>query len=348
MPRGQQLHSAGGILLLIGVAATIAAAPLSTALADDANCDPQNGVADVPTVIGAMFGDPDVCPAADVNGDGGVTVADITGIALGLTPPPLPTATATSSPTPMLSPLPSETPTGDETPTSGATATAIGTATGTPISAGTPTTTGTPAATATATLPLTAGPIITFFGLTTADGHVLQPATSDTQGNPVDVIPEGSQFFIVVEAKAGTSRRPPGTTLKNSDPNDPSARPDLQIIANRDLGNGSTLVCDAGPGHPIGGVPGINPPTFDITSQQVADALNDFACRFADQTTAPCTLTASENYAFVAADTSTQFCSAFVVGLEMLFPSGDTLLTVQWRDAADNIGLPRRLVVRVQ
>ena len=81
-------------------------------------------------------------------------------------------------------------------------------------------------------------------------------------------------------------------------------------------------------------MPGINPPTFDITSQKVADALNDFACRFADQTTAPCTLTPRENYGFVAADTSTQFCTAHVVGHELLFPSGDTVLTVQWRDTA--------------
>jgi hypothetical protein len=278
MPRGQHLYSAGVILLLMSLVARGAAAPLSSALPGDANCDQHLDAADFATVIGVIFGAPDMCAGADVNGDGGVTVADVTGIDLAfLSSPPSPTPTATSSPTPTLPPLPSATPTITETPTTSATPTATGTATRTP------TVTGTPTASATATVPLTAGPIITFFGLATADGHVLQPATTDAQGNPVYAIPYGSQFFIVVEAKAGTSRLPPGTILSNSDLSDPSARPDLQIIADRDLGNGSTLVCDAGPAPRIGGVPGINPPTFDITSQKVADALNDFACRFADQ-----------------------------------------------------------------
>jgi hypothetical protein len=206
----------------------------------------------------------------------------------------------------------------------------------------------TASATPTATLPLTAGPIITFFGLTTADNHVLQPLTTDAQGNPVYVRPTGVGFFIVVESKMGTSKKSPGLKRLNSDPNDPTARPDLQILADHNLGNGSAAVCDVGPApnFPIGGVPGVNPPTFDITSQMVADALNDFGCRFDDNTSAPCTLSASENPRFVASDTSTQFCTAGVVGTEVRFPSGDTLLTVQWRDTSGNIGLPRRLVVR--
>ena len=156
----------------------------------------------------------------------------------------------------------------------------------------------------------------------------------------------GADFFIVVESKAGTSHRPPGTLLSNSDPNDPGARPDLQIMPNRDMGNGSAAVCDT-TAPLIGGVPGINPPTFDITSQTVANVLNDLACRFDNNTTSPCTLTSRENFGFVAPDTSTQFCTAGVVGHELLLPSGDTLLTVQWRDTGGNIGLPRHLVVRV-
>src|SRR5262249_38491699 len=151
----------------------------------------------------------------------------------------------------------------------------------------------------TATSPLTAGPIITFFGLTTADNHVLPPTTTDAHGNPIYALDYGAGFFIVIEAKPGTSGRNPGVTTSDSDPNDPGARPDLQIMPNRDLGNGSPQVCDAGPAPPIGGVPGIDPPTFDITSQKVADVLNDFACRFADQTLAPCTLNARDIYGFV-------------------------------------------------
>jgi len=160
--------------------------------------------------------------------------------------------------------------------------------------------------------------------------------------------PYGAGFFIVVESKQGTDHHSPGVTTINSDPNDPTARPDMQIIANRNLGNGSALVCDAGPEpQPLGGVPGINPPTFDLTSQKVADALNDFGCRFDNNTLAPCTLTPRENYGFVASDTSTQFCTAQVLGRELLFQSGDTLLTAQWRDGLGNIGLARSIVVRI-
>ena len=82
-------------------------------------------------------------------------------------------------------------------------------------------------------------------------------------------------------------------------------------------------------------------------SQKVADALNDFGCRFDNNTLAPCTLTPRENYGFVASDTSTQFCTSQVLGHELLFQSGDTSLTAQWRDSLGNIGLARRIVVRV-
>ena len=175
----------------------------------------------------------------------------------------------------------------------------------------------------------------------------MQPTTTDSQGNPVYAFPYGAGFFIVVESKPGTSHKAPGVSVSNSDPTDPTARPDLQIEPSRDLGNGSALICDAGPAPPIGGVPGINPPTFDLASQKVADVLNDFGCRFANQTLAPCTLTPRENYGFVASDTTTQFCTAYVLGHEVLFQSGDTLLTVQWRDSSGNIGLARTIVVRV-
>jgi len=79
----------------------------------------------------------------------------------------------------------------------------------------------------------------------------------------------------------------------------------------------------------------------------VTDALNDFGCRFDNNTFAPCTLNANDNYAFVGRGTTTQFCTRTVVGHEMQFPPGDTLLTVRWIDTGGNIGLPARLVVRV-
>jgi hypothetical protein len=53
-----------------------------------------------------------------------------------------------------------------------------------------------------------------------------------------------SGFLIYVEAKRGISGRAVGTVTFNSDPNDRNVLPDLQIVASRPLGNGSTDVCD--------------------------------------------------------------------------------------------------------
>jgi hypothetical protein len=196
------------------------------------------------------------------------------------------------------------------------------------------------------------GPQITYFGIVTASGHGIAPVDVTAQGVPIYERPFGAGFIIVVEAKGGSSGKAPGVKTFNSNPNDPSARPDIQIEANRDLGNGSAAVCDIGPAPqlPIGGVPGINPPSFDPASQTVADTLNDFGCRLDSHTAAdPCTLTDNDIPMLVAADTSTQICTAGVVGHETEFQTGDTLLTVQWRDTAaiPNLSLPRQIIVRV-
>ena len=100
---------------------------------------------------------------------------------------------------------------------------------------------------------------------------------------------------------------------------------------------------------PLGGVPGINPPSFDPTSQFIANALNDFGCRFANNTIDPCTKIDDSGFnKYVAADSEAQYCTRQVVGAELAFPPGDTLLTVQLRDyPAGNIGDPVSLVIRV-
>jgi hypothetical protein len=180
----------------------------------------------------------------------------------------------------------------------------------------------------------------------------MAPVEVTPQGIPIYERQFGSGFFIVVEAKAGSSRAAPGSSRLNSIPDDPSARPDFQLEANHDLGNGSATVCDVGPApdQPIGGIPGIDPPNFDPASQQVADALNDFSCRFDRHTAAdPCTLNSHDNPQLVASDTTVQLCTSGVVGREVEFPAGDTLLTVQWRDTATvpNLSLPRQIIVRV-
>jgi hypothetical protein len=217
------------------------------------------------------------------------------------------------------------------------------TATRTPTVTPTRTVTRTP----TPTLPISDGPTITFFGVATAFNSVLTTTTTDDSGNPVYERDTGAGFFLVVEAKAGKSRRPPGSSTSNGDDQSP---PDMQIEATRNLGNGSSLICDVGPApnQPLGGVPGINPPSFDFSSPQVVAALNDFGCRFDIHTDQfPCTNNDNGNPAFVKPDSSVQYCTMSVLGNELHFPRGDTLVTVQLRDTGGNIGFPQRLVIRV-
>src|SRR5262249_37551625 len=99
----------------------------------------------------------------------------------------------------------------------------------------------------------------------------------DAQGRRIYVTNSG-QFVIVVEGAAGMSGFPVGTLLQ---PGRDDNRPDLQIEATHSMGNGSTTVCDTGePSAGGGGIPGINPPSFDAGNPAITDALNDFACRF--------------------------------------------------------------------
>jgi hypothetical protein len=194
------------------------------------------------------------------------------------------------------------------------------------------------------------GPEITYFGITTADNHVIAAELEpDSEGRPIFTRLFGAGFFLVVESKAGDSNSPPDTRNFYT-PSDPASRPDVQILASNDLGNGSSEVCDKGPfPFPIGGVPGFPQPDFDPGSQTVTDALNDIGCRLNDNTTAPCSLNDREIAAFVKPGISTtQVCSDTVVGNELHFPQGDTVVTVQWRDRAGNIGRPYSIVIRVQ
>jgi hypothetical protein len=193
------------------------------------------------------------------------------------------------------------------------------------------------------------GPTITFFGVATAFNTVLTPTDSDAFGNPVYIRNSGAGFFFVVEARPGNSisSRPPGAVTSYGDDTTP---PDLQIEATHDLGNGSTLICDVGPvpDQPLGGVPGIDPPSFDFSSTKVVGALNDFGCRFDTHTDQfPCTNNDKGNPSFVKPGTTLQYCTMSVLGNELHFPPGDTLVTVQVRDTAGHIGFPQRLVIRV-
>lgn len=168
----------------------------------------------------------------------------------------------------------------------------------------------------------------------------------------------GFHFNIVVEAKPGPNpgggMLQPGQMLVNSDVDQ---APDLQIRANRDLGNGSELVCDNSlnptPGVTPGGVPGINSSLDPVT---LAHILNDFGCRFLIKLTSgdACTCTDDNGLCgrpmFVNGGTTAQYCTANPGGLgaELQFPSGDTLLSVQVRGNFSSIvGGLKNIVVRV-
>jgi len=120
-------------------------------------------------------------------------------------------------------------------------------------------------------------------------------------------------------------------------------RPDLQIQASRNLGNGSTAVCDT----TQGGVPGIDPPRFDEGNPTITNALLDLACRFQALTAnEPCTLLdPSREHKRVHPDASTQFCSPG--SGRTTFPAGDTVVTVRLRDTTGEVGPPTQIVVRV-
>lgn len=262
---------------------------------------------------------------------------------------PTPTATATFTRTVPPTFTPTRTPSLTRTPTQTRTASLTPTRTSTR----------TPTPTATTTPTLGPGAQITFFGLARADGTVLTPSGFTNGGDPIYVrfgnpdLGGASGFLIVVEARAGASGSPPGNVRLNSNPLDPNARPDLQIQVNRDLGNGSTEICDKGSTDPEGprpgGVPGINPPSFSAGSQSIADALNDLACRFDYKASSSlaCTVSESGNFRFASTLSTDQFCSETPVDVGFRFPIGDTLMTVRWRDNSGVLGPEARLVVRV-
>ena len=197
------------------------------------------------------------------------------------------------------------------------------------------------------------GPLVTFFGIANSDGCFACNVPSclcsgtpsptpqyDAQGRRIFQA-AGGRFLLVVEAKPGSSGAKVGSTLTV----DPAVdRPDLQIENEQQMGEGSTAVCDIGPG--AGGIPGINPPDFG-PSQFVSDALADFACRFESHLAAsPCTLNASGLDSTLGPVAPTvQFCDQ--VSTTAAFPEGDSLLSVQVADIRGNIGPTAQIIVRV-
>jgi hypothetical protein len=272
-----------------------------------------------------------------------------------------PAATATTPvPTPTTPGAPSATPTSVQ-PSMSPTQTATRTRTRTPTRSQTPTLTPTrtvsatpspsrsPTRTATPSSPQ--GPIVTFFGLARADEALIEPSGTTPAGVPIYTRPFGSGFRIVVEGAPGPSLEEPGTSSFTFGAFDFA---DLQVQSTRDLGNGSAAVCDR-EGPTAGGVPAIDPPSFQPTTM-VLEAANDFSCRFLDGGGAFRARTNSSDscvqnppnsgvFAFVAPNSKAQYCA--LVDLAILFPPGDTILTVRLRDVVGNVGLQRQILVRI-
>lgn len=190
------------------------------------------------------------------------------------------------------------------------------------------------------------GPVITYFGLARADDVLVEPTGTTDTGSRLFTRPSGSGFRLVVEGKPGTSGRPVGQSFYQSDL---ASAADLQIQATRPLGNGSAAVCDRPlPDIPGGGVPAINPPSFEATATNIA-TLNDFSCRFVEgarvSVDSCVKFLPTEDYHFVDSSSMLQFC--VLIDGSMVLPPGDTTLTVRLRDDSCNPGPPAQITVHV-
>ena len=207
-------------------------------------------------------------------------------------------------------------------------------------------TTATP--TPTATWTLAPGPVISFFGVTSADNSLQTPTATDPSGIPIYAWPFGISFQLVVEAR-GRFRSEDvghlGSTFAAG------GTPDLQIQSTRNLGNGSAAVCDVTAPN-FGGVPGIDPPQLEDPGA-IADALNDFGCRFVNgdggrsgrACSEACVRFADGEYHCVDSDADVEFCAPIDQALR--FPSGDTLLSVRARDALNQLGPAAQIIIRI-
>jgi hypothetical protein len=184
------------------------------------------------------------------------------------------------------------------------------------------------------------GPTITYMGVARADGNITQPIDTAADGTKIFRRQVGFGFFLIVEAKVGQSGKPIGTSTFTA-----GQLPNFRMVVSRPLGNGSAAVCDDGPDPPIGGVPAVDPPSFDNVN-----AVNDLSCRFDARTTAndACTRNANQDPAFANTQTRVQFCPILGLGSELTFPPGDTRVTAEVTDVVGQPGAPQSIIIRVQ
>ncbi len=304
------------VLARLGLSLAIlvgASSMLHAQCAGDCNGDGVVSINELITAVNIALGSRDIedCRNADGNGDDAIAINEL-----------VRAVNSALSGCDSVDPTPTATPQLLATSTSTSTATATATATG-------PTRTPTEVQ----------EPQITEFALLAADDSYIEPERTEN-GIPVYELPFGRFFRIIVEARAGGSRIPPGRDTFRQ-----GAAPSFQIQASRPLGNGSAQVCDGDEPVP-GGVPGIDPPSFE-TTDTVIDALNDFGCRFPDGAPSPspagrgcntqeaCLRFDDGTFGCQDPDSEVQYCSQLISEVEE-FLEGDTLLSARVRETQVN------------
>ena len=202
-----------------------------------------------------------------------------------------------------------------------------------------------------------AGPDITFLGLARADSSPVSPAGFDEAGRPVYPLTGGSGFFVVIEARPGSSHASVASQGFNYNPDDARVLPDLQAILSQPLGNGSRAVCDDIPPD-AGGVPATLPLVFpeelpEGERSAVANAINDFGCRVNDGTGEPlgvnaagaCTTFSDGESHFVDPSSTLQFCTP--IDTAWSFRHGKTIVRARVRDVQGAVGAAREMAVLV-
>ncbi len=198
--------------------------------------------------------------------------------------------------------------------------------------------------------PVPEGPTITSLSLAAADDSPVSPSGIDDRGREIYSRVFGSGFRIVVEAAPGPGGLDVGRIVFSEAPFDPSSRPDVQVIASQQLGDGNPIVCDNHDGL-FGGIPVPVPFAFDF-SQTVTDVINEMSCRVqggartrsGDACTAD-PLGSGFGFAFVSTRTTTQFC--IEIARDWAFPVGDTVVAARVLDILGNPGEVREMVVRI-
>jgi hypothetical protein len=189
--------------------------------------------------------------------------------------------------------------------------------------------------------------LITFFGVTNGDDHLVPKADTAEDGTPIfERAAHG--FSLVIEARPGGTKAELGSSTLDWSLANPTSLPDLQIEASNMLGNGTLDVCDEAT---AGGVPAIEP--FDFSTAQAA-AINDFSCRFKDGMGAHAGRSKSEACTrfpptdeshFVDPSSTIQYCGAVTDAIS--FPSGYTVVAVRVRDVADNLSAISKIIIHV-